>query len=45
MMLDLSDGQALAAMGVQKSEGERAQQQAGAFARMVTEHTRVAGHE
>jgi hypothetical protein len=45
MMLDLSDGQALAAMGVQKSEGERAQRQAQAFARMVQEHTRVAGHE
>lgn len=45
MLLDLSDGQALAAMGVQKSEGERAQRQAREFARMVTEHTRVAGHE
>ena len=45
MLLDLSDGQALAAMGVQKSEGERAQRQAREFARLVTEHTRVAGHE
>ena len=35
MMLDLSDGQALAAMGVQKSEGERAQRQAREFARLV----------
>ena len=45
MLLDLSDGTALAAMGVQKSEGERGQRQAREFARMVTEHTRVAGHE
>ena len=45
MLLDLSDGQALAAMGVQKSEGERAQRQARDFARLVTEHTRIAGHE
>ena len=45
MLLDLSDGSALAAMGVQKSEGERAQRQAREFARLVNEHTRVAGHE
>ncbi len=45
MLLDLSDGEALAAMGVQKSEGDRARRQAGEFARMVTEHTRVPGHE
>lgn len=45
MMLDLSDGEALAAMGVQRSEGERGQRQAREFAGMVTEHTRVAGHE
>ncbi len=45
MLLDLSDGTALAAMGVQKSEGERAQRQAREFARMVQEHTRVPGHE
>ena len=45
MMLDVSDGTALAAMGVQRSEGERAQQQARDFARMVTEHSRVEGHE
>lgn len=45
MMLDLSDGQALAAMGVQKSEGERAQRQAQEFARLVQQHTRVPGHD
>jgi hypothetical protein len=45
MLLDLSDGTALAAMGVQKSEGERAHRQAREFARMVQEHTRVPGHE
>ena len=45
MLLDLSDGTALAAMGVQKSEGERGQRQARQFARMVQEHTRVPGHE
>jgi hypothetical protein len=45
MLLDLSDGQALPAMGVQKSEGERAQRQAREFARLVAEHTRIAGHE
>ena len=45
MMLDLSDGEALAAMGVQRSEGERGQRQARDFARLVTEHTRVAGHD
>ena len=45
MLLDLSDGTALAAMGVQKSEGERAQRQAREFARMVQDHTRIPGHE
>jgi len=45
MMLDLADGQALAAMGVQKSEGQYAQEQAREFAQMVQEHTRVPGHE
>jgi hypothetical protein len=45
MLLDLSDGTALAAMGVQKSEGERAQRQAREFARMVQERTRIPGHE
>ena len=45
MLLDLSDGTALAAMGVQKSEGNRGQRQAREFARMVQEHTQVPGHE
>jgi hypothetical protein len=45
MMLDLADGQALAAMGVQKSEGRHAQDQARAFALLVQQHTRVPGHE
>jgi hypothetical protein len=39
MMLDLSDGQALAAMGVQKADGAYAQEQAAQFARMVAERT------
>ena len=41
MMLDLSDGEAMAAMGVQKSDGAYAQEQAERFARMVTERTRT----
>lgn len=41
LMLDVSDGSALAAMGVQRSEGERAQEQARTFARMVTERSRT----
>ncbi len=41
MMLDLSDGQALAAMGVQKADGAYAQEQAAQFARMVAERTRT----
>jgi hypothetical protein len=45
MLLDLSDGTALAAMGVQKSEGARAQRQAQEFARMVQERTQVPGHD
>ena len=45
MLLDLSDGESLAAMGVQKSEGDRGRRQASAFARLVTEHTRVEGHD
>ncbi len=45
MMLDLADGQSLAAMGVQKSEGQYAQEQAREFAQMVQEHTRVPGHD
>ena len=41
MMLDVSDGSSLAAMGVQRSEGELAQEQAKKFARMVTERSRA----
>lgn len=41
MMLDLSDGESMAAMGVQKSDGAHAQEQARDFARMVNEHTRT----
>jgi hypothetical protein len=43
LMLDVSDGSSLAAMGVQRSEGELAQRQAQTFARMVTEHSRTDG--
>jgi hypothetical protein len=35
LMLDLSDGQSLAAMGVQRSEGAAARQQAAELARLV----------
>jgi hypothetical protein len=41
MMLDVSDGSSLAAMGVQRSEGERATAQAREFARMVAEGSRT----
>jgi len=41
MMLDVSDGSSLAAMGVQRSEGGLAQEQVRAFARMVAEHSRT----
>ena len=41
MMLDVSDGTSLAAMGVQRSEGDLAERQAQAFARMVAERSRV----
>jgi hypothetical protein len=41
MMLDLSDGQPLAAMGVQKADGAYAQEQAARFARMVADRTRT----
>ena len=44
MVLDLSDGKSLSAMGIQHSEGERGQQQAQAFARAVQQHTRTPGH-
>jgi hypothetical protein len=43
MMLDLSDGSAMAAMGVQKADGAYAQEQAERFARMVAERTRAPG--
>jgi hypothetical protein len=43
MMLDVSDGSALAAMGVQRSEGEFAQNQARRFAAMVAERSRTEG--
>ena len=41
MMLDLADGQAMAAMGVQSSDGAYGREQAARFARMVTERTRT----
>lgn len=41
MMLDVSDGSSLAAMGVQRSEGSVAQEQARRFAQMVTERSRA----
>lgn len=44
MMLDLSDGSAMAAMGVQKADGAFAQEQATRFAQMVTERTRAPGN-
>jgi hypothetical protein len=44
MMLDLSDGEAMAAMGVQKSDGAYAQEQAARFARMVAERSAPGDH-
>jgi Bacterial PH domain len=44
LVLDLADGQAMAAMGVARSEGAQAQEQARAFARLVNEHSRT-GHQ
>ena len=41
MMLDVSDGSSLAAMGVQRSEGKRATVQASEFARMVADGSAV----
>jgi len=41
MMLDLADGEAMAAMGVQRSDGDHARAQATRFARMVAERTRT----
>lgn len=43
MMLDVSDGSSLAAMGVQKSEGALAREQVRVFARMVAERSRTDG--
>jgi len=43
LVLDVSDGSSLAAMGVQRSEGAHAQEQARTFARMVSERTRTDG--
>jgi Bacterial PH domain len=45
MMLDLAEGEQLAAMGVQKADGERAQEQARVFARMVNEHSRTSRND
>ena len=42
LVLDLSDGTALPAMGVQGSDGGFARQQARDLARLVAEHTRTA---
>lgn len=39
LVLDLSNGETVLAMGVQRSEGELAQRQASQFARLVNEHT------
>jgi hypothetical protein len=41
LVLDLADGEALLAMGVARSEGAQAQEQARAFARLVNEHSRT----
>ncbi|HEX6937462.1 MAG TPA: PH domain-containing protein [Actinomycetes bacterium] len=43
MMLDVSDGSSLAAMGVMRSEGALAQEQARRFAQMVSERSRTNG--
>lgn len=42
LVLDLSDGTALPAMGVQGSDGAYAQEQARRLARLVVDHTRTA---
>jgi Bacterial PH domain len=41
LVLDLDDGDVLLAMGVARSEGEAATDQARRFARMVNEHSRT----
>ena len=43
MMLDISEGSSLAAMGVIRSEGALAQEQARRFAAMVSEYSRTNG--
>jgi hypothetical protein len=40
-MLDLADGYSMAAMGVQKADGDHAREQAQRFAAMVNAHTRT----
>lgn len=44
LLLDVSDGTSLAAMGVQRSEGDLAQRQARELARMVAERSRTEGN-
>ena len=44
LMLDVSDGTSLAAMGVQRSEGERGLAQAREFARLVSAHSGTDGN-
>jgi hypothetical protein len=41
VMLDLSDGETLAVMGIQKADGERGLDQARSLARLVAEHSRT----
>jgi hypothetical protein len=41
VLLDISDGETLAVMGIQKADGERGLEQARELARMVAEHTRT----
>lgn len=41
LVLDLTDGSTLPAMGVQGSDGAHARAQAGALGRLVAEHTRT----
>ena len=41
VLLDLSDGETLAVMGIQKTDGARADRDARDLARLVVEHSRV----
>ena len=43
MLVDISDGSSLAAMGVQRSEGALAEEQVRTFARLVTERSGSSG--